>query len=371
MSWTRESRSAVLRARAFPGLRALALVFCASVPLPAFAQAHAGDAAMAETLFNDAKRRMSLGDFAGACPKLAESYRLDPGSGTLTALAVCHESLGKTASAWTEFIEVVNDARQAGRADRQKFAQQHIDALEPKLSRLTVAVDPAIAGLPGLEVRRDGTLLGSAGWGTAAPVDPGSHTVEVKVAGKKTWFATVSVGTPGDQRTVTVPPLENAPAPSAPPEALAAPSSSGPLPPGLGAAAPVEEAAPAEQPPPQANVTQRTVAYVVGGAGLIAGAFGTYFGVEAISKAHDANGQCSSSPCGNQDAVNTNNDAKSAAVMANVLFGGAVVAVGVGAVLLLTAPSQSPSPPASTGAGMRVVPVASTRGASLVLDGRW
>ncbi|HZU83694.1 MAG TPA: hypothetical protein VE987_12290, partial [Polyangiaceae bacterium] len=84
---------------------------------------------MAETLFNEGKRRMAAGDFAGACPKLAESYRLDAGSGTLTALAVCHEGLGRTASAWTEFIEVVSEAKQAGRPDREKFAQQHIGAL--------------------------------------------------------------------------------------------------------------------------------------------------------------------------------------------------------------------------------------------------
>ena len=94
------------------------------------AQPAANDAAMAETLFEDAKKMMARGDYAAACPKLSESNRLDPGSGTLTALALCHEQEGKTATAWAEFIQVVSEAQQAGRTDREKFARQHVAALE-------------------------------------------------------------------------------------------------------------------------------------------------------------------------------------------------------------------------------------------------
>jgi hypothetical protein len=325
---------------------------------------------MAETLFNDAKHKMAAGDFASACPKLAESYRLDPGSGTLTALAVCHESLGKTASAWTEFIEVVSEARQAGRADREKFAQQHIDALEPKLSKLSVVVDPAIARLSGIEVRRDGTLMGQAGWGTAAPVDPGEHTVELTAAGKKPWSATVTIGPSRDMQTITVPRLEDSPpqtessADDARPPSLGVSSSESP--------ASVETTAPPqpEQPASSAGNTQRTVGLVIGGAGIVAAGIGTYFGVQAISQAHQANTLCPMpTACGSTDALSKNDSAKSSALAADILFSGALAAVGVGAIVYLTAPS-GPSASAST-AALRVVPVASTRGASLVFDATW
>ena len=155
MSLIRANRTAVAT---------LWLAFAVAAPLARNARAEPApnDAAMAETLFEDAKKRMATGDYAGACPKLAESYRLDPGGGTLTALALCHEQLGKTATAWAEFIEVVTDAQQAGRADREKFARQHVTALAPHLSQLTISVAPETAALAEVQVRRDGVVVGSA-----------------------------------------------------------------------------------------------------------------------------------------------------------------------------------------------------------------
>jgi hypothetical protein len=339
---------------------------------PASAQApsspQSGDAAMAETLFNEGKARMAAGDYAGACPKLAESNRLDPGSGTLTALAVCHESLGRTASAWEEFIQVVSDARQAGRADREQFAQQHVDALAPKLSKLTIVVDPTIADAPGLVVKRDGTAIGQAAWGTAAPVDPGSHTIEVTAAGKKPWSTAVNVGGDADLQTVNVPPLE---------DGAGSDTTGGAGANGMGAEGNGGETQtpPAPEHPAGAGNGQRVAGLVVGGAGVVAAAVGTYFGLQAISKRHDATNLCPppSTTCSDMSAVSDNNDAKSNAVVSDVAFGGAVVAVALGAILYLTAPTE-PAPSASTSGKLhkvRILPVASSTGASLLLDGRW
>ena len=383
MSWTHESKlvadgvaaGKAWRARARTLLGSLVVGGCVTLSNGAWAQARSGDAAMAQTLFDEAKRKMAAGDYAGACPKLAESYRLDPGGGTLTALAVCHESWGKTASAWTEFIQVVNESRQTGRSDRQKFAQQHVDALEPKLSKLTVVVDPATASAPGVEVRRDGTVLGQAGWGTAAPLDPGPHLVEVSAPGKKAWSAKVTLGAASDEKTVTVPALEDAPSQSSPSDTAggAAPSPS----PSMGAASSASTdtaAAPEDQEAPSTGNARRTIAYVVGGAAVVSAALGTYFGLQAVSKAHDANQTCPSNACASMDAVNTNNDAKSAALAADLLLGTAVVAGGVAVYLYLSAPS-GPSPAASTAPSakrtLRIAPVASAHGGAIVLGGTW
>jgi hypothetical protein len=318
----------VQRTRAAQVAGALALALAFSAPA-ALAQPASKDAAMAETLFEEAKDLMQDGDYVNACPKLAESYRLDPGSGTLTALAMCHEKLNKTATAWAEFIEVVTEAQQAGRADREKFARQHVTALEPHLSRLTISVAPETARLPDVQVRRDRVVVGSAAWGVASPVDPGDHLIEASAPGHKAWSARVTVGDQGDKQSVDVPALEekaeDTTSVTSGDEAPATPK-------------PTPEA-------PHRGTTQRAISYVVGGAGILSVGVGTVFGLLAVSKSSDAKGQCHPAPtmCP-QPALQENSEAKADALVSDVTLGVGIVAVGVGLYLLLSAPSDQPPP---------------------------
>src|SRR6188768_3528832 len=112
------------------------LLVAVAVGAPALARA--GDATLAESLFRDGKKLMTAGDYAKACPKLAESYAQDPATGTLLALAVCFEEQGKLASAWTTYSEVASRARAEGRVDREQAAREHVTALAPRLSMLTI-----------------------------------------------------------------------------------------------------------------------------------------------------------------------------------------------------------------------------------------
>jgi hypothetical protein len=373
---------------------ATAIAVCFSVSQTAFAQTHSGDAAMAQTLFDEGKRKMATGDYAHACPQLAESYRLDPGSGTLTALAVCHESLGKTASAWTEFIQLISEARQAGRTDRERFAQRHISVIEPNLSRLAVVVEPAIAGLPGFEVRRDGTILGQAGWGTAAPVDPGEHLVEARAAGKIPWSITVAIGPVQDIQTITIGMLEDLPdvTPEPQPERVRRRVEGPPLP---VRDIPLEEGQPpssalgasrsvsSTSPPIAIDVTstrdhhaaltgtgQRSIGLLVGGFGLVAAGVGMYFGPRAISESNQAKGLCPNrNACANPDAVSVNDDARSSALAADVALGVSIAALAGGAILYFTAPSARPHMAPTV--AIHVVPIASPVGGRFVMDARW
>jgi hypothetical protein len=301
-------------------------------------QRPANDPAGAEVLFSDAKKAMAAGDYESACPKLAESYRLDPGTGTLTALAVCHETLGKTATAWAEFTQVASDAAQAHRPDRERFAKQHIAGLEPKLSRLTVVVDAGVDSLPGLEVRRDGILLGRAAWGTAVPVDPGDHTVEATADGKQRW-STSAKARETESSTVTVPALEDVPV--APSPAPVTPSlTPTTIDDGSAATKTSTEASTSE---PSTASSQRTIGLVVGAVGIAAAGVGTYFGIQALSKSSDANGLCPGSKCSNAQGLSDEDTAKGSAWGADIALGGAIVALGVGTVLFLTAPHRSSS----------------------------
>jgi hypothetical protein len=168
--------------------------------------ASAGDAranpAAAQALFDEAKRLMADGKYPEACPKLEESQRLDPGIGTQFNLATCYEALGRTASAWSLFLEVAGAAKAAGQTEREKVARQRAAAIEPKLMRLAIAVPE---GAPAdLQVSRDGVPVGKAQWGTPVPVDPGKHEVTASAKGPLAFRASVELTDPGASETVTI-----------------------------------------------------------------------------------------------------------------------------------------------------------------------
>lgn len=187
---------------------AIAVTVCSS---PALAQQSAEKAALAQALFDEGRRLMDAGQPAAACPKFAASQKLDPGMGTKFRLAECFEKIGKTASAWALFLEIGDEARGAKRPEREEIARKRAADLAPKLARMTVVVAPDSAGLAGLEIRRDGTVLDRAIWGVAAPVDPGEHVLTAIAPGKLAWESKSIVAQPSRTVEVTIPWLEDQP----------------------------------------------------------------------------------------------------------------------------------------------------------------
>ncbi len=186
-----------------------------ATPRLALAQS-ATEVALAETLYRQGRKLAAAGKFAEACPKFAESYRLDPGTGTLLNLASCNESLGKVATAWLEYNEALVQSRRDRMQSRIDYAEEHIAALAPKLSRLTITL-ASDADRAGLELRIDGVLVGVEALGAATPLDPGTHTIAVKATDKKPWSSSVEIGAVADQQTLVIPALEPLPAAAPPP----------------------------------------------------------------------------------------------------------------------------------------------------------
>jgi tetratricopeptide (TPR) repeat protein len=187
-------------------LRAAFLFAWIFAATPALAQS--SDArAEAEALFQEARMLMSAGDYAAACPKLETSQHLDPAVGTLLNLADCYEKSGRTASAWAEFIQAANEAHKAGDARRERAARERAIAIEPRLSKLTVAVAPT-AALPALALERDGNAIEPGMWGVALPLDPGEHTIAARAPGRKPWKTVVEVAADQGVTTVEIPALE-------------------------------------------------------------------------------------------------------------------------------------------------------------------
>jgi tetratricopeptide (TPR) repeat protein len=167
--------------------------------------------AMAETLFFTGRGLMEAKRYEEACVKFAESYRLDAAAGTLLNLAVCHEKIGKIASAWGEFKQALADAKKAGREDRQQLATEHIETLEPDLPYMTIHVPPTVR-VPGLEVVRNGSVLTQGGWDAELPVDPGKVEIVTRAPGYKPRTKTVAVAKK-QHLEVTIEALEKAPEP--------------------------------------------------------------------------------------------------------------------------------------------------------------
>ena len=100
----------------------------------ASAQPSSTEAALAIQLYDDAEKLMAAGNPAAACPKYAESQRLDPQLGTLLHLADCHEQIGKFASAWAGYKEATELAARrnaaGGNEPRERVARLRAIALE-------------------------------------------------------------------------------------------------------------------------------------------------------------------------------------------------------------------------------------------------
>ncbi|WP_437677285.1 tetratricopeptide repeat protein [Sorangium sp. So ce131] len=288
-------------------------------PARAVAQGAASDPTLAQALFEEGRRLMETKDYAQACPKLAESQRLRPGTGTLLNLALCNEALGKTATAWGQFKEALFFSKKEGNAAREAFAQEHISALEPRLSKIRINAE----NTPGLAIRNDGQEIPAAALGTPIPVDPGSHQIEATAQGYSVWSTTVQVGENADLKTIAVPKLVPMPVEAAKP--------AGPQPSGGGSAG---------------GGGLRTAGFVVGGVGVAALGAGAVLGILAAGQASDAeddpalcpNKQCT--PRGREEI----DAAETKALLSTIGVGVGVAAIGAGVVLVLTSgPSRAES----------------------------
>jgi hypothetical protein len=279
--------------------------------------------AAAQALFEAARQLTTQGKFVDACPKLLESYRLDAAIGTKFYLADCYEHAGRLASAWTYYLEVVEEAHREGSKDREKFAIQRSDALKPRLPRLVVKPSAAVRAVAGLAVQRDGLPVGDGAWDTPIPVDLGEHTIRATAPGKKPVELRVQVEREGVEVAVEIPMLEALPA------------------------APAIEPAPPPPvaPPPRPVSSARKIAgFAVGGVGVAALGAGIGLGVQAIVKknASNAGGHCNAADVCDETGHQLRVDAVHAATGSTVLFALSGAALVTGIVLVATAPSSKP-----------------------------
>jgi hypothetical protein len=297
-------------------VRAAGLFIAATATFATSAHADArADKIAAQALFDQGKELMAKGNLAEACPKLEESQRLDPTSGTLINLADCYEKAGRVATAWSAFVEAASAAKLSGHADRERVARERAATLAQKLPKIAIHV--LTTGVEGLEIRRDGAVVGSAQWGMAIPTDAGQHRIVATAPGREPWETVVTLRE-SDTVPVIVPLLGPTRPASSTPTVDAAPSSFG---------------------------TQRVLALVAGGVCVAGLTFGTVFGLVSKSKHDQANEHCEGTVCRDRQGVDLRDDAMRAGNVSTVGFVVGALGLAGGAALWLTAPDDAKSGP--------------------------
>lgn len=284
--------------------------------------ARADDPVAAEALFTEGRALLEKGRFDEACDRFTRSQQLEPAVGTLINVGECFERNKLYASAWGAFREAVNLA--VKRNDpRVALARSKAARVEPRVARLTVAVDSVIAGL---SVVRNGATVEPAAFNTAIPVDPGPQTLVVTAPNRRPWQTKVDLRE-GETSTVRIPNL------------VLQPSVADAPPP------PVAPAQPAERPsgtPAQARVA---VGLEIGGGVLLAG--GLVFGALAIGKWSSVTEACPNARCPTvEERDRREGDRESASTFATAstimgIAGGAALVTGI--VLHVTAPEKQVS----------------------------
>jgi len=329
----------------------------------------AQDEAAGRVLFDEAITLLNRGQLSDACPKLEESLRQSYNINAQYFLADCWEKMGKTASAWTTFLTVTSRARETGDDKRERAARKRADALERRLVRFKVVVASEVDGL---EVRRNGVLVGRPMWGTSVPVDPGSFEFSASAPGYISFEITVNATAPGRVVEVNIPELSAKTVPVASTPAPVRSVSSESV---VGRHAANREQQEEDLSKQQGEVLVqrerenpaqreektgwRTASWIAGGVGVAAMVTGGVLALMAKSSydsAKSSYGGCQNADC---DSQYLNNE-KSAITRANIggglLIGGAVVAAAAGAFLIWGSNSAAAESPRSS-VSVRLTPL--------------
>jgi hypothetical protein len=311
----------------------------------AHAQPSSTDVALATELFNAGRDLVKEGNYAAACPKLAESARLDAKVGTLARLAECEEHIGKLASARAHWQQASNLAKSTNdnRVAHAESELARIDRMVPKIEIVLSGDAPR-----DLVLRLDDAELGAGSLGVKLPVDPGKHTIHASAAGKRAASVEMEAKADGVVSRVVIP-------------ALADEASPAPVP------APVPPAPPPREPPPESTGSSplRTIGLATAAVGVVGIGVGTVFGFVAKSKRDDSNvqpGGCTGNDCP-QPAADARNDARSAGNVSTVFFVAGAVLAAAGVTMFFVAPTNARA--------VRIAPVVAKDDARLLFERTW
>lgn len=229
---------------------AAGLVALASSPKSARADDPAPSESQADRLFQQGRDEALRGHHRTACALYLESYRLDPATGTLINLGDCHENLANLEEALDFYRRAFRELK-AGDA-RVELVAARISSIERRAARLEIRLGEGAT--PDTHVRVDDRPVER---GRVLLLQAGAHLVVATAVGFKGSRQTVTLGE-GESRRLYV-----WPGPS------------------------LDGSVVAEEPAPKPVATgnpSRTLAWIVGGAGVAGLWTGSLLGVVAAER---------------------------------------------------------------------------------------
>lgn len=294
----------------------------------------AAETATARSLAVEGLKLAQANNCADAVPKLERAEKLYHSAVVASRLGECYVNVGRLVEGTELLRKVLREPQPADATPAMTKAldraQHTLDAAKPRLAGLTVKV----AIVPDMRVKIDGSVVPSALVDTEVPTDPGEHSVEVSAPGFLKSSARIGVGE-GEKKSVTLTLSRDpnaaatpAPTPPAPSAAAIVPSSthraeSAPTPPPEPAAPPVREP----------NRTPAYVAYGVGAAGVVAGGV---LGLLTMNRYKDIHSHCPNDVCPADQQGNLDS-AKRLGTVSTVAFAVGGAGLVLGSVLFFTA----------------------------------
>lgn len=278
------------------------VLVCAAASISALARTAAAQSeadSPAQTLYKEAVDLFKAGNVHAACSKLDESFRLEPATQTLFALAKCRQREGRLATAYAQLQDVEKRAQREGDEAKANDARARMKDIEPKLSQAILKLEarPEVD-----EVKIDGRVVPRTEWAAPIPLDPGAHQFLFSGAGKLDLEKKVDLKE-GEIVTFAIDPLQDA---SAPPQTT------------------TRQLTPSRY---DDEGSHKTLGYILGGAGVASIVVGSVAGIVAINHKSTADDRFARRDPTFKDADDA---ASTTALVSTIAIGAGVALVGAG-----------------------------------------
>ncbi len=284
----------------------------------------------AKAIFARGEAAERAGRWAEAIEALREVARIKSTPGVLFHIANCEEHLGQLAEALADFELAEDLAERHSAKDVLRLVQPRLAALEGRVPRLTLEVDPSDAPF---DVLVDGASVPRSCWSTPLRMSPGDREVVARAGQREAFRATVHLDEGASERVRLD--LRDAPAQATPPARVAEPKA---------APSPATPDRPREAPAPASPKTGGPGAAVIvlGGAAVALAAAGAGTFVAAGAKNDAAREGCAGPATCDASARDTVRALDAASL---ALWIGAGAAAGTAVVIWATAKPAEPAKP--------------------------